>query len=52
MYKFNIWSLNDVLASVNHMYDQRLSLHDCIELAYNEIKNRTGKTVNGEFVKD
>ena len=24
----------------------------CLESAYNEIKNRTGKTVNGNFVKD
>jgi len=24
----------------------------CLELAYNEIKNRTGKMVDGEFVKD
>lgn len=23
----------------------------CLESAYNEIKNRTGKTVNGNFVK-
>jgi NTP pyrophosphatase (non-canonical NTP hydrolase) len=25
---------------------------ECIEAAWNEIKNRTGKTVNGVFVKD
>jgi NTP pyrophosphatase (non-canonical NTP hydrolase) len=25
---------------------------DCLETAWNEIKNRTGKTVNGVFVKD
>lgn len=24
----------------------------CLESAYDEIKNRTGKTVNGHFVKD
>ena len=24
----------------------------CLESAYNEIKNRTGKTINGNFVKD
>jgi len=24
----------------------------CLELAYNEIKNRTGKTINGTFIKD
>ena len=25
---------------------------DCLEAAWNEIKNRTGKTVNGVFLKD
>lgn len=25
---------------------------DCLEAAWNEIKNRTGKTVNGVFIKD
>ena len=25
---------------------------ECLEAAWNEIKNRTGKTVNGVFVKN
>lgn len=25
---------------------------DCLELAYNEIKDRTGHTENGSFIKD
>lgn len=29
-----------------------LSLEECMEAAWNEIKDRTGKTVNGVFVKD
>ena len=29
-----------------------MQLEDCLEVAYNEIKNRTGKTVGGTFVKD
>jgi len=29
-----------------------LELEDCLEYAYNEIKNRTGKTVSGTFIKD
>ena len=29
-----------------------LELGDCLEYAYNEIKNRTGKTVGGTFIKD
>ena len=28
------------------------SIEDCIDLAYNEIKNRTGKMDNGTFKKD
>ena len=29
-----------------------LSLGQCLATAYNEIKNRTGKMINGVFVKD
>lgn len=29
-----------------------LTIEDCIEHAYNEIANRTGRTVGGVFVKD
>lgn len=29
-----------------------LTLEECVESAYNEIKNRTGKTINGTFIKD
>ena len=29
-----------------------LDLVKCLEIAYSEIKNRTGKTINGTFVKD
>ena len=29
-----------------------LEIEDCLEVAYNEIKNRTGKMVDGQFVKD
>lgn len=28
------------------------SVTECLEIAYNEIKGRTGKTVNGVFVKE
>ncbi len=29
-----------------------LELEDCLEYAYNEIKDRTGKTVKGTFIND
>lgn len=28
------------------------SIEECVQCAYDEIKNRTGKTVNGVFIKD
>jgi NTP pyrophosphatase (non-canonical NTP hydrolase) len=31
---------------------QNLSLEECLESAYNVIAKRTGKMVNGQFVKD
>ena len=31
---------------------QGLKLEDCLESAYNVIAKRTGKMVNGQFVKD
>jgi len=33
---------------------KQLELDDdeCLEMAYNEIKNRIGKTINGTFIKD
>ncbi len=31
---------------------QGMSAEDCLQAAYNEIKDRTGKTVDGVFVKD
>ena len=31
---------------------QGLKLEDCLESAYNVIKNRNGKMVDGQFIKD
>lgn len=31
---------------------QNLSLEECLESAYNIISKRTGKMINGQFVKD
>jgi len=31
---------------------QNLSLEECLESAYNVISKRTGKMINGQFVKD
>ena len=30
----------------------KLSMSDCVNQAYNQIKNRTGKMINGQFVKE
>lgn len=29
-----------------------MSIEDCVSLAYNQIKNRKGKMVNGVFIKE
>mgnify|MGYP003134672274 CR=1 FL=1 len=39
-----------VLTNLAHLCD--VSIEECIEAAYNEIKNRTGKMDNGTFKKD
>lgn len=31
---------------------QGWSLEECLQYAYEEIKNRKGKTINGTFIKD
>jgi len=33
-------------------YNHNLILEECLETAWDEIKNRAGKTVNGIFIKD
>jgi NTP pyrophosphatase (non-canonical NTP hydrolase) len=39
-----------VLTNLAHMHN--LTIEDCIESAYNEIKNRKGKMNNGTFIKN
>jgi len=39
-----------VLTNLAHL--NNLSIEDCIGAAYDEISNRTGKMINGTFVKD
>ena len=39
-----------VLTNLAHLCDT--SIEECIDKAYNEIKNRTGKMDNGTFKKD
>jgi uncharacterized protein YabN with tetrapyrrole methylase and pyrophosphatase domain len=36
----------------NIAHNLHLDLTDCANHAWNEIKNRTGKTINGTFIKD
>lgn len=37
---------------IGYCLQRGLTLEECLESAYNEIKGRTGKIVNGVFVKD
>ena len=39
-----------VLTNLAHL--EKLDIEDCIDAAYKEISNRTGKMINGTFVKD
>jgi len=39
-----------VLTNLAHL--ENLTIEDCIDAAYKEISNRTGKMINGTFVKD
>jgi len=44
---FNILKhLNSIAHSAN------TTLEECLNIAYNEIKNRKGKIINGKFIKD
>lgn len=46
-------ALGDILVTIIIGAEmQGLKLTDCLESAYNVIKNRTGKIINGQFVKD
>lgn len=46
-------ALGDILVTIIIQAEmQGLKLEDCLESAYNVIAKRTGKMVNGQFVKD
>lgn len=46
-------SIGDVFVVLTILAEQLgLDLTDCVGLAYNEIKDRKGKMVNGVFVKE
>jgi len=46
-------AVGDVLVTIIILSEQ-LGYHPvkCLDVAYNQIKNRTGKTINGTFIKD
>lgn len=46
-------ALGDILVTIIIQAEmQGLKLEDCLESAYNVISKRTGKMINGQFVKD
>jgi len=46
-------ALGDILVTIIIQAEmQKMSLIDCLESAYNVISKRTGKMVDGQFVKD
>lgn len=45
--------IGDIMVTLIILAEQhRLGIEDCLNAAWNEIKNRKGKTVNGTFIKD
>ena len=44
--QYSVAYLNDIATKLN------LDLTECCNLAWNEIKNRKGKTINGTFIKN
>ena len=46
----------EIITMIGYLDDiaflESTTLEECLNLAYNEIKNRTGKMINGKFVKD
>lgn len=46
----NIYALCDTLAEIAYLH--KWSLVDCLEAAYNEIKDRKGRMVDGIFIKE
>ena len=46
-------ALGDIQVVLNILSEQLgFDLDECLKSAYEEIKNRTGKTINGTFIKD
>lgn len=49
----SIWAIKDITTSLSGVaYKLNTSLEECLQVAYNEIKDRRGKMVNGVFVKE
>ena len=46
-------ALGDIKVVITILAEQLgFDIDECEEIAYQEIKNRTGKTINGTFIKD
>lgn len=46
-------ALGDIQVVLNILAEQLgFDLDECLKSAYDEIKNRTGKTIDGTFIKD
>ena len=52
-FKETVDAIGDIQVVLIILCDQLgLKIDECLESAYNEIKERTGKTVNGVFIKN
>ena len=43
---------DSIIVLTNLAYFAGTTIEECIDTAYNEVSNRTGKMINGTFVKD
>ena len=52
--KVTIFStVSNILRNLQNItINNNTTLEECLNIAYNEIKNRTGRIINGKFVKD
>lgn len=52
-YNYFEYKVSDILISLHVICrNHDLFIHECIDVAYTEIKDRKGKTINGSFVKE
>ena len=50
MFFFRLSHISQLIEKIAQ--DNNTTIEECLNIAYNEIKNRTGRIINGKFIKD